>query len=335
MSDNKIHINRPMTNISVAYIQDADKFVANKIFPEIPVEKESASYFIYDSKQYLRDDVKKVAPGGNAPSIELTVKSKDAYICESWELQTKIPIAHQVNADEPLNIQIDTTELLTRKSLINREINFARTFMRTGCWETNFKGGKENKEDNIIQWDQRTAAPIDNIDDWKELVYLKTGFEPNTLVLSKPAWRKLKKNTELLSRILYKGGDDPAIVTRQTIAAIFELDNIYIMDAIYNQGKEGDTTTPNEYISGKSALLCYVPESPGLKTPASGYTFAWTGLQKQLNGNREFDRIGNGSFCTEMWWDINCKSHIVRTSDARDQRLVGKELGVFIDNIVS
>ena len=34
----QIHIDRPLTNISVAYMQDAKNFIADKVFPTIPVQ---------------------------------------------------------------------------------------------------------------------------------------------------------------------------------------------------------------------------------------------------------------------------------------------------------
>ena len=37
-----VHVNRPLTNISIAYTQDASTFVADKVFPNIPVAKQSA-----------------------------------------------------------------------------------------------------------------------------------------------------------------------------------------------------------------------------------------------------------------------------------------------------
>jgi hypothetical protein len=37
---NQVHVNAILTNISVAYIQSADSFVAGKVFPVVPVEKQ-------------------------------------------------------------------------------------------------------------------------------------------------------------------------------------------------------------------------------------------------------------------------------------------------------
>ncbi len=36
-----VHINVAMTNVSVAYVQSSDSYIATKIFPKVPVKKRS------------------------------------------------------------------------------------------------------------------------------------------------------------------------------------------------------------------------------------------------------------------------------------------------------
>ena len=60
---NQVHINRPLTNISVAYIQDDTHFIAGKVFPEIPVDKKSDLYFRYKKEDWFRDEARPRADG--------------------------------------------------------------------------------------------------------------------------------------------------------------------------------------------------------------------------------------------------------------------------------
>ena len=41
----QVHVDAILTNSSVAYIQAADNFIANKVFPIVPVDKQSDLYF--------------------------------------------------------------------------------------------------------------------------------------------------------------------------------------------------------------------------------------------------------------------------------------------------
>ena len=40
-SSAQVHVNRPLTNISIAYIQEATNFVATRVAPTISVAKQS------------------------------------------------------------------------------------------------------------------------------------------------------------------------------------------------------------------------------------------------------------------------------------------------------
>lgn len=59
----QVHVNRPLTNISVSYQQSADAFVASRVFPVIPVDKQSDQYFVFNRSDQMRDEMRKRAPG--------------------------------------------------------------------------------------------------------------------------------------------------------------------------------------------------------------------------------------------------------------------------------
>jgi len=40
-----VHVNAPLTNISIAFLQTQDSFVASRVFPSIPVTKQSDRYY--------------------------------------------------------------------------------------------------------------------------------------------------------------------------------------------------------------------------------------------------------------------------------------------------
>ena len=42
-----LHVNRPLTNMSIAYRQDATDLVADRVFPAVPVKKQSDRYIVY------------------------------------------------------------------------------------------------------------------------------------------------------------------------------------------------------------------------------------------------------------------------------------------------
>lgn len=331
---NNIHINRALTNISVAMIQSEDNFVADKIFKKIPVDFQSNKYFIYDSQQYLTDDAQKIAPGGEAPLIDLNIKSADAYSCDVIKLADKIPIEILANQDAPLDIEIDSAKLLTQKMLLNKERRFASTFIAPNVWATDIAGAESgDQKKSVTFWNRADSSPIEDIEILKEKMQMDTAQIANTLVLSAPAYRALKNHPEILARIIHRGGDSPAIITKNLIASLFEIDNIFVMNSIYNNGKEG-IAGQNQFVAGRSGLLCYVPQNAGLRTPSCGYTFSWTQLMQKMNGGQSVSKIGLGDFGIKQYWDERTSSYFNEAWIAYDQRVVGKSLGIFLENIV-
>ena len=41
-----VHVNRPLTNISIAFMQSMANFISARVFPNIGVEKKSDVYFV-------------------------------------------------------------------------------------------------------------------------------------------------------------------------------------------------------------------------------------------------------------------------------------------------
>ena len=61
-SNSQVHVDRPLTNISIAYQQSATQFVAGRAAPTVSVAKKSDSYFQYNRADFYRDEMKKRAP---------------------------------------------------------------------------------------------------------------------------------------------------------------------------------------------------------------------------------------------------------------------------------
>ena len=51
-----VHVNRPLTMLSVAYAQAQSAFIADKVFPVVPVDKQSDLYYVYTKNDWFRDE---------------------------------------------------------------------------------------------------------------------------------------------------------------------------------------------------------------------------------------------------------------------------------------
>jgi hypothetical protein len=53
LTPSDVHIDKPLTNLTLAYVQDQSSFIADKVFPTVGVESQSDYYYIYDRDRYV------------------------------------------------------------------------------------------------------------------------------------------------------------------------------------------------------------------------------------------------------------------------------------------
>jgi len=241
-----------------------------------------ASDLIYtiNKGDMARNSMQKRAPGTQSVGIGYNVDTNKSYRTSVYAVHQDISDQIRANADAALNLEFNTTELLTKANLINREVNFASNFLASGIWHTQWTGEASSPSTNqFLQWNDPSSTPIEDIRTVQTKVHLASGgFMPNKLVIGRSVFVALKNHPDILDLIKYQGTPaNPAQITTNALAALFELDEVVVTEAVYNTAAEGETASFS-YVSDKSALLVYTPETAGLNTPASGYTFNWTGL---------------------------------------------------------
>jgi hypothetical protein len=57
-----VHVDGPLTNLSVRFSQSSDMFLANRVFPTVRVQHRSDLYYTYDRSFWFRTDAQKRAP---------------------------------------------------------------------------------------------------------------------------------------------------------------------------------------------------------------------------------------------------------------------------------
>ena len=270
------HIDRAMTNISVAYLQDASAFIADKVFPIVPVRRQSDVFYVYNKGDFMRDEAQVRGAGTESAGGDYGVAASDPYHCRKHAFHYDVTEEERANYDEPLNADTDATEFVSQKMLIRREMEWASKFFKTGVWGTEITGTDSNPSSGqAIKWNLATSNPILDITNAAVQMASETGYRPNTLVLSPFAFNALKNHEDILDRIKYT---QKGIVTTDLLATLFEVQHVYVAWSVVNSAAKGATDSVS-FIMGKHALLCYANPSPALRKPSAGYIFAWTGLE--------------------------------------------------------
>lgn len=316
-----VHVNAPLTNISIAYMQNASNFVADTVFPNIPVTKQSDRYYTYDRGMFNRDEMVVRASGAEAKTIDYTVDNTPTYYAPVYALAHDIPDTVRQNADSVINSDRDATELLTRKAMIKRESLWVTKYFQTTIWGTDLDGVSGSPSaGEFQQWNEASSTPIQDIRAGKVAVLEDTGFEPNTLVLDQHTFDALIDHPDIVDRIKYgqTASRGLAQVSTEDLSNLLKVERVLISKAIQNTAAEG-AANAHSFIAGKNALLVYSTPTPGILVPSGGYTFSWTGMFGNAPGGQRIKR-----FRLEK-----IESDRIEIQMAFDQKLVSADLGFF------
>jgi hypothetical protein len=315
-TNSDVHVDAILTNISVAYIQQQGAFIANRVFPAVPVEKQSDKYFTYTKGDWFRDEAALRAPAtesvGSGYSLSTATYSTDVYAFHK-DVDDQV----RANADNPINPDRDATEFVTQRMLLRQEIDWNTSFFTTGVWDTDVVGGT-----NFTKWSNYTSSdPIEDIEAGKSTILTSTGFMPNTLVLGYDAFRQLRNHPDIVDRIKYTSSEVP---TEGVLARMFGVDRVLVARAIKNTAAEGAAVSMST-VHGKNAALYYVAPSPGLLTPSAGYQFGWRGVSDGMGQN-----IGITRFRIP-----ELRADRIEAQMAWDYKVVASDLGYFFSSCVA
>ena len=320
-----VHVNAPLTNISIAYMQDAMNFIASRVFPNIPVAKQSDRYYIYDRGDFNRDEMQLRAPGTESAGSGYDLDNTPTYYAPVYAFHKDIADQIRSNSDSVLSPDRDGTLFVTQKALIKRERLWATNFFTAGLWTTDITGvAAAPAAGQALQWNDATSDPIADIRLGKRTVLESTGFEPNTLVVSQSVFDALIDHPDIVDRVKYGAQSQVSIVDVPELMALLKIERILIMKSIYNSANDGADAV-HTFIGGKSALLCYAAPSPGLMVPTAGYNFSWTGMMgsSALGGRIKKFRMEK------------LESDRIEIQMAFDQKLVSADLGYFFTSIIA
>lgn len=316
----ELHVDRYLTDLSVAYVQDRSDFVSDKVFPVVPVLKQSDQYVIFNRGDYWRDQVHPRPLGGALDPADWT-KTYGEYNCVERGLAHKVDDRQRANADDPISPDRQAALLLTQAVAISNDIRWTSEYFGAGIWTNDLEGAADADFTQIA--DTSTGAPIELFDLYKEEVRKITALEPNTLVVGAKVHRILRNHVDVKEVVKYT---QTAIVDADLLARMFGIGRYFVARAVKNTANEGATDSFDFISASNDALLCYAAPAPGLETPTAGYTFAWAGL---LDG-----QANNMGFGIERGRDTFAHSDHFEIRLANDIKLVSADLGVFFNTIV-
>lgn len=295
-----VHVDKVLTNISLAWPNN--EFVGERLFPVVKVSKQTDMYYWFGRDSWVPETSDYRAPGSVANEIPGVGVALDTYYASEHSLQIPVTDEERQNSDSPMSPDRDATEHVTQKILLGRELAMKNLVTNTA----NYATGLSVTLSGTDRWNDYTNSdPVDDIKVGKRAVHAKVYFEPNTAIIPYQVMSVLEDHPDIIERIKYT---DRAILTKEIIAAVFQIPNIIVPGVAVGAGVGFAITS--SYLWGKDVVLAYVPPRAGLRIPAFAYEFVW--------GFPETQQV-------DRWRETQRKSDLVRVSRRYDLKLVGVE----------
>ena len=271
-----------LTNMALAYYQNAANYFAKAIFPVCPVNLSSDNFYIFDKEDLLRDSwQRKPAYGQVMPAV--VSEHTDTYACEVDQMIMGIDQIRQTDLQRRQGPKIkdprqQRTKTIAEQANIHQDRLFAENFFKSGVWANEWTGkddtnvtGKE-----FIKFSNHNSDPIQFIADRKTSMHEQTGRTPNKLAIGANVFNELRLHPAILERVKFGGTTaNPAQVTKNVLAQLFEVEELVVLMSIHNQAKMGKEADMKFIGDPNALLLAYATDAPAVDEPSAGYIFTW------------------------------------------------------------
>lgn len=304
-----------LTNVSIQFKNPG--YIAEDVCPIIPVKLETSKYFVYDKTRF---DAPVALRGEQAQYGRINWSpTTDTYSCAEYGLEHLIDDRERQNAIEPLNLDIDGTEIITDMIMNDRERRVSSLLTTTGSYtHSNTRDSVSTGGNAALAWDQwATSDPIKDVAvTAREQIRANSGLYPNTIILGAVVASQLKQHPIVMDRIKYNAPGGVAKGSLDALAALFEVDRVLVGMPLYRSSNENQTDALTD-IWSKVALVAYINPRPAIKQPTLCYQFQ------------------SRPRTIEKYRDDSRKSDVIRCSEVTAEKMVSDSCGYLFSNIVS
>lgn len=274
-----------LESIAVDYIQETN-FVAQEAFPVTPVAKTSGKYRIWPKvDSFGQEAPTERAEFTAAPIIDFSM-AQGTYVTQPRHMAKPITDEQRAAQDTDVDLQARTVRNLVDADMIDKEKRMNATVLVNDVW---FNGGTSATSAASLDASVNSTTEIPRtVEKAAEGILAITGKYPRAALMSRSVYTAIKAHESI--KELISGGattENPAIASQNLVAAALGLDNLYISDAVDNNG-----------FIVKNSMLLYYRADDG---PTAARKFYWTGLGVSGNG-----------YAVDMFRDENRRADIVR-----------------------
>lgn len=244
MPNTVFEVNPEYTAIAIAYKNPEANYIADKIFPYIPVDSSDFKYNEYPKEESFTVPDTRVGRTSEPTRVEFSTKSKTASV-EDYALDVPVPGS---DVEKAKNSKYDpkgrAIEGATNLVLLDRELRcakLARNLANYAQKETLTTGSYFNDD---------SSNPIKTILSARE----KMIVDPNCLLLGSDVWNYLRQHPKVVKATNRNSGD-AGVAARQAVAELLEVNEIIVGNTRYNRAKKGHSAILEPCWKGICSLI--------------------------------------------------------------------------------
>ena len=271
-----------LTNMALAYYQNASNYFAKGIFPICRVPLSSDNFYVFNKEDLLRDSwQRKPAYGKVMPAV--VSEHTETYTCHVDQMIMGIDLIRQTDltrrqAPAVADPRAQRTKVIAEQANIHQDRVFAEKFFKAGVWANEWSGvdSTTTTGNEFIKFSNDNSDPIKFIAERKLAIHEETGRTPNKLAIGANVFNALTNHAGILERVKYSGSTaNPAMVTKNVLAQLFGVEELVVLMSIYNQAKQGADADMTFIGDPNAMLLAYATNTPAVDEPSAGYIFTW------------------------------------------------------------
>ena len=302
-----VYVDVPLSNVAVMAFNQGT-FVGPRLFPVVPVEKQSGMYPVITATDWMRLPQSTTRAPKTAPRRVSFSVSSDQYSCINYALAGDNSIEDLANAMNAIRLRQNTARFVTSQLLGDMEVRIANKVSSISNIGSGVVLAAGSRWSNYANSD-----PIADVSTGHAFIRNNTGMRANTLLLDYDTHRIVRRHPVLMDFYKYTEG---GFLTMGQLQEVFDVQDIIIADAIRENSLEGGTSSITN-IWGNIALLAHVNRGAvSAETATFGLGFRWTpeGAPAPMQARTYMDP------------DPGKKAEVVEVGMYQDEKVVARNL---------
>jgi hypothetical protein len=296
-------------------------FVAQQVFPIINVAKQAGVIGTIALADLLKNAETTRAPGAGY-SRGAGRFTPSSYACVEYGMEEVVDDREATMYADYFDAELVATARCRSAILRQAEIRIAAQVFNATTWT-----GSALSTAVTNEWDDFTnATPVADVAHAAGHIFSATGFYPNALVVNRDVFKNLCQCDQVVEAIHSFGSGQSAIIRNITpalVAAVLDLDYVFVAGGAKNSALEGQTATPAVIWSGEYAMVCRVATSNDFREACIGRTMHWSEDGSQPLGT------------VETYRDETVRGNVVRCRFDVDEVTLLAAAGHLLSNITT